>query len=184
MMKQEGFTQDLDKLIEAAIYLSERSADDPNFGMVKLAKLLYYADCAAYVRHGNPITGTTYLHFPHGPYPENWYQARARMERAGDVTVLRESAGIGYHRYRLLTNRPANRELLSATDLQQLDEQLQRFAGCNAAAIEQYCHQEIAWRATEDGEPMSYELAGITAPPLSENSIRRGLKVADVVRKR
>ena len=62
-----------------------------------------------------------------------------------------------------------------------MDEQRQRFADFNAAAIESYSHQEIAWRATEDGEPMDYELAGITAPPLSRNSIRRAQAVADAI---
>ena len=175
MAAQQDFEQNIDKLIEAAIYLSERSVDDPNFGMAKLVKLLYYADCASYVLHGKPITGTTYLHFPHGPYPENWYQARQRMENDGAVTVLYETTVPGYYKYRMLTERPANRELLSLTDLELLDAQVQRFADFNAAGIEQYSHQDISWRSTEDGQPMPYELAGFTAPPLSERSIRAGL---------
>ena len=77
---QNPFQLRRDKLIEAIIYLSERSADDPNFGVIKLAKLLYYADCAAYLKHGAPITGVTYLHFPHGPYPEHWYKVRREMQ--------------------------------------------------------------------------------------------------------
>lgn len=183
-MPQATFVQDLEKLIEAALYLSERSADDPDFGMTKLVKLLYFSDCAAYILHGKPITGTTYLHFPHGPYPENWYRVRELMEQSGDAKALRESAGAGYHRYRLLTNRPANRELLSSRELELMDEQLRRFAGFNAAAIESYSHWEVAWRATEDGEPMDYELAGVFAPPLSQNSIRRGQAIADAIRQR
>ena len=181
-MSQATFVQDIDKLVEAALYLSERSADDPYFGMTKLVKLLYYADCAAYIEYGKPITGTTYIHFPHGPYPENWHRVRVQMERSGAVDVLRESAGAGYHRYRILPLRPANRELLGSEELVLMDEQLKRFAEFNAAAIESYSHQEIAWRATEDGEPMSYELAGIFAPPLSQNSIRRAQAVADAIR--
>ena len=180
-MAQESFTQDLDKLIEAALYLIERSEDDPYFGMTKLVKLLYYSDCASFILRGKPITGTTYLHFPHGPYPENWYRARTSMENSGAADVLRESAGAGYHRYRLQTNRLANRELLSSEELALMDEQLQRFAGFNAAAIESYSHHEIAWRVTEDGEPMDYELAGVFAPPLSQNSIRRTQTVADAI---
>ena len=95
MIAQKNFSQDLGKLIEAALYLSERSENDPNFGTAKLVKLLYYSDCAAYILDGTPITGTTYLHFPHGPYPENWHRVRERMEQSGDATVLRESAGAG-----------------------------------------------------------------------------------------
>ncbi len=182
-MSQAAFAQDLEKLIEAVLYVSERSADDPDFGMTKLVKLLYYSDCAAYILRGKPITGTTYLHFPHGPYPENWHRVRAEMEHSGVADVLRESAGAGYHRYRLLTLRPANRELLDPDELALMDEQIQRFTGFNAAAIEGYSHQELAWRATEDGEPMDYELAGVFAPPLSQNSLRRARAVADAIRR-
>ena len=102
-----------DKLIEAVIYLSEGSADDPNFSVIKLVHLLYYADCAAYLKHGAPITGATYLHFPHGPYPEHWYKVRRQMQAAGDVEVLYEDSYDGHHRYRLLPNRAVeNRKCL------------------------------------------------------------------------
>ena len=88
--------QNREKLIEAVIYLCQRSVDDPNFGMTKLVKLLYYSDCASYAQVGAPITGTTYLHFPHGPFPENWYQVRQQMEANGDVSVEYETSVPGY----------------------------------------------------------------------------------------
>ena len=179
MMTEQNFAQDMDKFIEAVLYIGERSENDPYFGVSKLARLLYYSDCGAYSLLGKPITGTTYLHFPHGPYPENWYQARMEMEQSGAITVLRDSHAQGYHRYGLLTNRPANREILAPEEMEEIDAQMERFADYSAAAIEDYSQYEAAWLATEDGQPMSYELAGWTAPPLSQNSIRHGLKAAD-----
>ena len=124
----------------------------PISGVSKLARLLYYSDCAAYILLGKPITGTTYIHFPHGPYPENWYQARMKMEQSGAVTVLRDSQAQGYHRYGLLTNRPANREMLAPEEIEEMDAQLERFADYSAAAIEDYspirsglaCHRRRA----------------------------------------
>lgn len=172
MVTYAQFEQDTVKLTEATIYLSQLSVDDPDFGMTKLVKLLYYSDCAAYTQHGKPITGTTYLHFPHGPYPENWYQVRKRMEQNGDVFVMYETAAPGYHRYRLFPRRPANLELLSPDDRAILEEQVKRFGGFNAAGIEQYSHQEVGWLSTEDGEPIPYELAGVASPPLSERAMR------------
>ena len=65
-----------------------------------------------------------------------------------------------------------------------MDEQLQRFMEFNAAGIASYSHQEVAWRATEDGEPMDYELAGISAPPMSQQSIRRGQAIANAIGQR
>ena len=55
-----------DKLSAAIVYLAQRSLHDDHFGETKLVKLMYYADCAAYQRTGEPITGTTYI--PHGSW--------------------------------------------------------------------------------------------------------------------
>ena len=184
METENQFQLRKDKLIEAVIYLSERSADDPNFGVIKLVNLLYYADCAAYLKHGAPITGVTYLHFPHGPYPEHWYKLRREMQGAGDVEVLYEDNNDGHHRYRLLPNRTVKPEVLTDADCAILDEQRERFTQFNAAAISEHSHYELGWRDTEDGEPMPYDTAGMTALPLSANAIRRGRKIADDIAKR
>ncbi len=167
-----------DKLIESAVHLMNGSAHDPNFGMTKLVKLLYYADCTSYILHGESITGTTYIHFPHGPYPENWYIVRQNMETSGAATIIRDASASGYYRYWLRANRPADMESLSSEDVRILDEQLQRFANFNASAIEEFSHQDAGWLATEDGEPIPYELAGIIAPNLSPISIEIGLEIA------
>ncbi len=162
-----------DKLIEAVIYLSERSADDPNFGIIKLVNLLYYADCAAYLKYGAPITGVTYLHFPHGPYPEHWYQVRRMMQKAGDVEVVYEDSYDGHHRYRLLPNRTVKPEVLTDEDRAILDEQRERFGHFNTAGFSEHSHHQFSWLATEDGEPIPYVTAGVTDPPFSANEIRK-----------
>lgn len=168
----ENFEQDREKMVEVVLYLSSLSVDDPNFGMTKLVKLLYYSDCASYALHGKPITGTTYLHFPHGPFPENWYQVREQMERNEDVDIVYETVAAGYCRYRMLPRRAADIEMLSPDERAVLEEQVSRFARFNAAGIEEYSHQEIAWLTTEDGQPLEYSLSGIVSPPLSERTRR------------
>ena len=166
------FIQDREKLIEAALYLSELSMDDPNFGMTKLVKLLYYADCESFIQYGTPITGTTYLHFPHGPFPENWYRVRHQMERNGDVEILNDVTGGGYQKYRMLPLRAADLERLDPTDIESLAAQVRRFESYNASGIEQYSHQELGWLSTEDGQPIPYELAGVCSTPVSLREIR------------
>ena len=174
MDQQTYFEQNRGKLIEAALYLSELSIDDPDFGIEKLTKLLYYGDCDAYIYHGEPITGTTYLHLPHGPYPENWHQVRQQMEQQGDVEVVYGSSSAAYQRYRLLPLRTADLERLKTTDREILEAQVLRFTGFNAAGIEQYSHQEIDWLSTEDGQPIPYSLAGVVSSQMSVRDIRSG----------
>ena len=174
MVTSITFEQDVDKLIEAVIYLCELSADDPEFAMTKLVKLLYYADFDSYLQHGRPITGTTYLHFPHGPHPENWYRTREMMEANGDVSILYEPTAVGCHQYRVLPNRAANLERLSSQDVEMLQAQAERFADLNAAGLERYSHQEFGWLTTEDGQPIPYALAGVISPQLSAREIQAG----------
>lgn len=178
------FALQRDKLTEAVIYLCEKSADDPNFGVIKLVQLLYYADCAAYLKRGAPITGLTYLHFPHGPYPEQWHQLRREMEAAGAVATLYEYGDDGYQRYRLLPCRTVHPETLSAADCAILDEQRERFADFNTSGIAEHSRQSGGWRSTEDGEPIPYYTAGMLALPLSANAIRIGRELANDIARR
>lgn len=175
MASPEHFEQDRAKLIEAAIYLTELSMDDPNFAIPKLVKLLYYADCESYMQHGYPITGTTYIHFPQGPYPANWYQVREQMEANGDVQILYDPAVPGYYQYRILPLRPADLELLSSADRETLEAQVRRFEHFNGAGIEEYSHQEVGWLSTEDGQPIPYALSGIVSPPLSARDLQANI---------
>lgn len=184
METENEFQLRKDKLIEAVIYLSERSADDPNFGVIKLVHLLYYADCAAYLKHGGPITGVTYLHFPHGPYPEHWYKVRREMQAAGDVEVLYENDDDGHHRYRMLPNRTVNPEVLTVEECAILDEQRERFALFNTAGISEHSHQQLGWLFTEDGEPIPLVTSQATSPRLSANELREAQRTADDIAKR
>lgn len=160
-----------DKLVEAVIYISHRSMDDPNFSTGKLAKLLYMADCLAYHEHGSSITGATYLHFPNGPYPERWYETRRLMEQDGAVTVVYDQSTQGYHHYYMVPAREPNLELLGSNDVKILDHQVMFFSEFNEAAMENYCRQESGWLSTEDGEPIDWEQTGVLAPPATLRSV-------------
>ncbi len=169
----------IEKLVEAVVFISHHSEGDPNFGMTKLAKLLYYADCAAFVETGETITGMAYAHFPHGPYPQDWPEVRRRMVESGDVTVVYERPGEDFSRYSIQANRGPNLELLSPGDCKILHTQMERFWSFNAHRIERQAQGEIAWLATEDGELMPVELAYVSSEPLSGEEMAFGVAVAE-----
>lgn len=173
-----------DKLKAAVAYLTERSLRDENFGQVKLVKLLYYADCAAYVRTGKPLTGANYIHEEHGPFPEGWRSITDQLEREGIVRILSEDIRGAYLRRRAVPVGPSNTDLLTEQELTFLDEQLRRFAEFNAAQIEEYSHDEVAWRTTEPGRVIPWELAGLRIPgPPDEETKARGRRIADRIRR-
>lgn len=178
-MPEETFTHDREKTKEAVIYLCQQSLDDANFGVSKMTKLLYFADMNSYRHLGKPITGNRYLHFPHGPHPAEWYDIRREMEKAGDIEVLHHDLHRYYYHYWIIPLREPTPGILNDTEIRTLDEVLLEYAQETKAGIEQRSRWEVAWRATEDGEPLDYRKAGFTAPPLSINSIRRGRHIAE-----
>lgn len=172
-----------DKLAAAIAYLTERSQNDDHFGFAKLVKLLYYADCAAYIRTGHPITGVTYVHMPHGPYPDDWQAILQRLEDEKAVKTLKEYVPKGYWRRRPVAGGSAAMAALTEKEQQFLDEQLRRFTDFSAVEIEEYSHDELAWDATAQGEVMPYELSGIRRPgPPDEETIARGRRIAKRIR--
>ena len=174
-----------DKLSAAIVYLAQRSLHDDHFGETKLVKLLYYADCAAYSRTGQPITGMTYIRMDHGPYPDGWQAVIQDMEERGIVRVQEEAfETTGAVRIRWLPNEDAVTTALTDNDRRFLDDQLRRFWQFNASQIEEYSHDDLAWFATASRQMMPYELSGIRRPgPTDEETRARGLRILERIKK-
>ena len=179
MEERRRFEQQPDKLAEAIIYLCQRSSRDLNFGETKLVKLLYYADCDAFQQIGEPITGSMYLRYPNGPYPENWNDIKHGMERAGDIDVSVEDLPGGYERKRTVANRPFRPGVLSDDDIAALDRQVERFSKFNASEIVAYSHRELGWRATQAYEPIPYEASRFLAPVIDAELIEEANRIVD-----
>ncbi|MCY4653980.1 MAG: Panacea domain-containing protein, partial [Dehalococcoidia bacterium] len=81
------FIFDQIKFRELVLYIANRSQSDPLFGVVKLNKILYYSDFAAYRILGHPITGASYQKFNEGPAPQEMLGQRRVMVDSGDITV-------------------------------------------------------------------------------------------------
>ena len=179
-----SFELQWDKFVAAVAYLAQRSINDANFGELKLVKLLYYADCAAYQRTGKPITGAAYIKMPHGPYPDRWQAIIGSLQSNRTLQLSREHVGDQYVRKHWLPGENAETAALTEQDKKHLDEQLRHFAKFNGAEIEQYSHDELAWHATPDLGEMPYELSGIRRPsfPPDEETIARGRRIAKRLR--
>ena len=185
MTENPRFAADLDKISAAVAYLAERSRNDDAFGATKLVKLLYFADCAAYLRYGKPITGCAYIRMEHGPYPQDWAATERMLERSGIVSIVEEPMPGGYRRQRWLALQPAQAAALTAAERAILDEQLRRFADFNAAQIEEYSHAEVGWRISRPGAVIPYHLAGFRMPPPPDAETRaRGRRIAAAIREK
>ncbi len=183
MEAQKSFQLQWDKFAAAVAYLTECSERDETFGSTKLVELLYYADGAAYLQLGTPITGSNYIHADHGPLPEDWRSLADRLEREEIVRVDVEVLSSRHQRQRPLLGQKATTSPLNDQERSILDDQLRRFAEFNAGQIEEYSHDEVAWRTTEPQRVMPWELAGIRIPKLTDDVKVRGQRIAEHIQK-
>lgn len=177
------FSVQWERLAAAVAHLAQHSLDNDPLEESKLVKLLYYADCAAYQRSGQPITGTTYIRMPHGPYPHEWHITRSRLEDLGVVRLTHEDISTDPTRHRIVAGANAAVDALTEQDKAILDEQSRRFWKFTATAMAEYSHEDLAWHITAEGEPMPYEVSGIRRPgPPDEETLARGRRIAKRIR--
>lgn len=180
------FAVDRDKLAAAVAYLAERSLADDAFGETKLVTLLYYADCAAYVRSGQPITGAAYIRRNHMPCPQDWPATERMLERKGVISVVKETMPGGYQRHRLRPAPAPAADTAALTELERavLDEQLLRFADFSAGDLEQYFRDELVWYVTAPDAVIPFNLVGIRRPtrPPSAETLAHARRVAKRIR--
>jgi hypothetical protein len=122
---------------------------------------------------------------PHGPYPDDWQAMLGHLQDEHVIRVVDEAVGNGNQRHRPVSSTSKDTYALTDQEQRFLDEQLSRFFDFNATQIEEYSHDELAWRVTEQGRSMPYELAGFRIPgPPDEETKARGQRIADSIRKR
>ena len=128
-----------------------------NVGKKVLYKLLYFNDFNYYERTETKMTGETYLKWEHSPAPKDFTAAIRALKHSGSI----EEKHIIYHGYkqtRYRSLKPAVPTLLSAVELQHIDDTLGRYATMNGSQIEAMSHKDLPWIAAESSHVLDYEL--------------------------
>ena len=184
MKERQSFSLQWDKLAAAVAYLAERSRHDDAFGETKLVKLLYYADCDAYLIRGQPITGITYIHMERGPYPDGWQSLWQKLEKSGAIKVIDENIPGDCRKRRTVAGEKVSPEALTDSEITSLNNQLRRFADYNGEEIEEYSQDEVAWRVAPPGQALPHNLLGFRMPgPITDDVRERGNRIAERIRK-
>jgi uncharacterized phage-associated protein len=160
------------KLKELVLLLSERSASDEGFGMVKLNKLLYRADFEAFRLLGQSITGETYEKQEYGPVARSL--PRALDELAGRHYVRWEHPQRGeYIRDVPAAKEKADETLFSSDELVVIDAALRELAPHGAKSVSEWSHEtSVGWRTKKIGEEIPYSSAMLSIRPLTQAAER------------
>ncbi len=166
------------KFQELALHVAKLSEDDPRFGSTKLNKLLFYIDFGGYKLLGAPVTGATYQHLPAGPAPREWLPAKNTLEDSGRATVEERPYFFGVQK-RLVAREDADLSVFSENELQIVRDVVDEFWHFNARQISEFSHKEWAWSVTDNYDDMDYQLAWISADPLTPEQVEAGYRIAE-----
>ena len=165
------------KFADAIIHIAKQSEEDERFGAVKLNKILYFADFAAYRRLGEPITGATYYRLDQGPAPKQMLEARRRLMANEAIRIDFRPYFTGVQ-YRIVALDGPTEGVLKLEEVEILNEVIKALWHMTAREASDLSHQEWGWKAAKPMEDIPYPSAWLDLEYLDEEDIERGLELA------
>ncbi len=144
------------KFKEVLLYLLEKIGARPNIGETAIYKLLYFIDFDYYEKFEEQLIGARYIKNHFGPTPIEFKKITDQMIEVGEIEKIK-SKYFRHDQKKYLPRRSANIKILSAQEIQHIDEVLSRLAWKNATELSNYSHSDTPWRVHKIGEEISYE---------------------------
>lgn len=158
--------ENYDKFREVLLYILAEIGARPNVGQTVLYKLLYFIDFDFYERYEEQLIGAVYIKNRYGPTPTHFKKLVEEMEEDGSL----ESVSSKYFKYKqtkYLPRRMPDLSLLSARELQMIDEVINRLGHMSATQFSEYSHGDTPWLGAEEGREISYEMVFYRTPEYS-----------------
>jgi transcriptional regulator with XRE-family HTH domain len=148
--------KNLDKFKQVLLYVLNKVGGKPNVGETVLHKLLYFIDFDYYEKFEENLMGATYIKNHHGPTSVELGVIMKEMQEQGEIEPVK-SQYFKYLQKKYLPRKRPNLDILSAREIEHIDDVLARLSDKNAIEIEKYSHEDIPWKSAQDGKPLSYE---------------------------
>jgi len=148
------------------LYILEKCAGKPNVGETVLYKLLYFSDFNYYELYEEHLSGARYRKLPYGPVPKRFETiVNAMIEKEELKKIKTEYYDKTQTRYIPLTKPDLTK--LKASETEVIDRVIEQMSDWSAAAISNYSHNDMPWKASKEGEEINYELAFYRDAPYS-----------------
>jgi uncharacterized phage-associated protein len=135
-------------------------------GETVLNKLLYFCDFNYYELYEEHLTGARYKKLPYGPVPQKLNSILNQMIDKGQLKRVKTT----YHdlpQTRYLPLEKADLTQLLAAEKTVIDDVVLQMSDWNANRISEYSHEDKPWKATREGDFISYNLVFYRRPPFS-----------------
>jgi transcriptional regulator with XRE-family HTH domain len=157
------------KFREVLLYILEKVGARPHVGETVIYKLLYFSDFDYYEKYEEHLTGAAYIRNNFGPTPASFSKIIDQMVKRGDLDKI-QSDYFTYPQTKYLPRRSADLSVLSARELDTINEVLCRLGEMNATHISDYSHGDVPWKVTEPGKQIAYETVFYRLAPYSVRS--------------
>lgn len=154
------------KFKEVLLYVLEKAGALPHVGETVLYKLLYFIDFDYYEKFEEQIIGATYIKNRHGPTPIEFKKIVDTMIASGEIDQVK-SKYFKYEQKKYLPIREPDLTVLSARELEHINEVIARLSNKNATELSNYSHDDVPWITAEDGKPIEYEAVFYRTPKTS-----------------
>lgn len=154
--EENGFKEfDYEKLCAMVLFFAQKSVE---LLKTKLMKQLNYSDMIFYKENGISISGLQYAHLPYGPVPDHFDMILGKMasDHIAHIEVIYDGA---YEKHQVVPERDVPEGILSDAEIEVLNRIYEKFKDFGSVEISEYSHNEKGYRATKQGEIISYAYA-------------------------
>jgi uncharacterized phage-associated protein len=159
MGQKMSYQMDYEKAIEAMVWLANRN---PGIDIYHVAKILYYAEKTHLNRYGRPIIGATYIRMEFGQVPSEVRDLITKNAWMVEPDYLKRfSAAIKINKEpydKLKALRKADMNYFSDTDIECLEESLNKYGKLSFSELKKISHKERTWIETEENDDIDYLL--------------------------
>lgn len=167
-----------EKLDDLVLYIARQSECDPDFGAIKMQKILFMAEFGHYARYGSPITGKKFQKWRDGPVMPAYRYAEARLTGAKKAAIQERSVGPRTQK-RLVALTEPDLTRLSADEIKSVDEAIDALSGMNAGDVSRWSHEFVGWKAARPNEVIPHETVFVSKRPLTPGERARGAELAE-----
>lgn len=119
-----------------------------NLGLTKLWKLISFIDAKAVRNLGEPVTGSEFIKYEHGPVPSRGEKHLRLLVRSAEVTTSPRDIG-GKMLNEVKSARAADLTVFSDDERSLIDEVCGELGRKSAVALSELSHQEPSWHYAE-----------------------------------
>jgi transcriptional regulator with XRE-family HTH domain len=158
--------KNLKKFKEVLLYILNKVGAKENIGETVIYKLLYFIDLDFYEKYEEQLVGATYIKNKYGPTPVEFVKMVDRMIKDEEIEKVK-SEYFKLQQTKYLPRRKPDLTKLTATEIEVIDDVLNRLSEMNAGQISAYSHNDVPWMTTKVGDAIEYESVFYRTPPYS-----------------